>query len=248
MFSSNFSKSLTVVLGVFLFPNVGVSGQFEINQDLAEMKTRPLCVGKSESVRYARMIRAYVDSHPGSTANDAMIETRDRLASHGGTEFNCYIFKYQPVYYTEPAEVIDLVQEYGIDITFEGEGLLLAKGDVIDENGAVITSASVGGDMYVFPSHPGEVKKNSTLAALTADTLGVLNRTDSGFGGDSRFNNRQFRDKVAPATGYGSPDGQDPNRGRAPDAVIFGIDSASVDESELPEIYKQTYLVEVDLS
>ncbi len=49
--------------------------------------------------------------------------------------------------------------------------------------GTVVTRASVGDDIYVFPVNPDEIKKKE--AVLTAEALGLLNPNNSNLGGNS---------------------------------------------------------------
>ena len=153
------------VLVILLFcidSNNASSDKFSINQDVAEMWPRPACLGKMESIRYASMLYDFI-RRTGSDYTTAIDSTNYLTAGHGGDKFKCYIMNCKPVYHMNPVDVIDLFKDYGIKIVSgRGAVYLMARADLIDDRGDLITSDMVGGEkIYVFPSSPslGEIER-----------------------------------------------------------------------------------------
>jgi len=145
---------------VVCWPNLAAAGSYEISQGLAEMQFIPVCVGRQETVRYARMLRTYFDRHPGTTLPVALAKTSGQLIGNGGDDFNCYYMDAKPIYHHDPPDVIDVAREFGIIIKrFNGYDLLFARADIIDNIGRVITAVEAGDYMYVLPFNPNEVRR-----------------------------------------------------------------------------------------
>lgn len=130
---------------------------FLMNQDAVQMEVRPLCIGREETIRYARMLANYLKSHPESKIADAVVETRHLLVSHGGQSFRCYVYTSRPIYFRSPSDIIIFDRNFGFELPPQHGYLLAARADVIDYEGTLVTAEMAGGDIYVFPVRDDEI-------------------------------------------------------------------------------------------
>ncbi|WP_416898857.1 MAG: MORN repeat-containing protein [Minwuia sp.] len=175
-----------VLLLTLLFAAIGTSSRADsdylIDQDAAEMQLRPVCVGRQEAVRYARALIDYMAQNSTADVPGAIGATQARTAGNGGSEFDCYVMVVKPVYFAEPADVVDVMDTHGAPGLPAGQGVLLARADVIDENGEVLARRANGDYLYAMPVARGEVvQRNAPSTAMTAPPRVVDGPENSGF-------------------------------------------------------------------
>lgn len=153
-----------------------------IDQDSAEMQLRPVCVGRHETVRYARALIDHMTQNPAADLQGALGATQARTAGHGGTEFDCYLMVAKPVYFTEPADVVDVMDTHGAPGLPAGQGIRFARADVIDEDGEVLARRANGDYLYAMPMARGEVVQRNEPSTVTPSPPRVVDGLEnSGF-------------------------------------------------------------------
>lgn len=151
---------LLPLIALTLGPDAALADQFEINQDFAELGIRPVCVGRAEAIRYARMIAEYQREFQDANVPRAIAETVESVRSHNGTAYNCYVLVAKPIYFSGPRDVIDLPVEAQVHLTWPGGyEVLIGRADIIQEDGLVVTAQDVGDDLYVWANHENEIRR-----------------------------------------------------------------------------------------
>ena len=163
-----FRRVLSVAAALLLLPVVALAAdgnwvraepEYIIRNDNEALLPRPVCIGRKEAARYALALQKYLLKQPAAKLDDAINATSHMTAGHGGGEYNCFVIRAKPVFFDNPSDIVDVIEIYDVPRQADGDSVLFARADVINDSGEILTRSSVGGDLYAMPRGPDVIRR-----------------------------------------------------------------------------------------